>query len=127
MVLILKIPNVILRDLFLVVTLNDVETGEPIAFMLANLLSVTRTGAVPAVGAKYLTSKNATTAACIGAGVISKATINCMKAALPQLDKVLVYDLITDKSKVFCEEMSEMLGIQFEVLIQRKKQLEHLM
>lgn len=99
----------------LIVVLNDVETGEPLAIMSANLLSAMRTGAVPAVGAKYLASKNAKTAACIGAGVISKATITCMKAALPQLEKALVYDLFTEKSKAFCEEMSEKLGFQFEV------------
>lgn len=99
----------------LVVVLNDVETGEPLAFMSANLLSAMRTGAVPAVGAKYCASKNATTAACIGAGVISKATITCMKAAVPQLKKALVYDLYPEKSKAFCEEMSKELGFQFEV------------
>lgn len=101
----------------LVVVLNDVETGEPLAFMSANLLSAMRTGAVPAVGAKYLASKSASTAACIGAGVISKATITCMKAALPGLNKVLVYDLFAEKSKAFCEEMSEKLGLEFEAAI----------
>lgn len=99
----------------LVVVLNNVKTGEPFAFMSANLLSAMRTGAVPAVGAKYLASKNATTATCIGAGVISKATITCMKAAIPQLNKALVYDLVPEKSKAFCDEMSEKLGFKFEV------------
>ncbi len=60
----------------LVVVLNNVETGEPFAFMSANLLSAMRTGSIPAVGAKYLASKNARMAAVIGAGVIGKATIN---------------------------------------------------
>lgn len=99
----------------LMVILNDVETGEPLAIMSANLLSAMRTGAVPAVGAKYLASKNAQTAACIGAGVISKATITCMKAALPQLKKALVYDLISEKSEAFCKEMSKELGLEFKV------------
>lgn len=38
--------------------------------MSANLLSAMRTGAIPAVGAKYLASKNADTVAVVGAGVI---------------------------------------------------------
>lgn len=100
----------------LVVIINDVETGEPLAFMSANLLSAMRTGAVPAVGAKYLAGKNATTAACIGAGVISRATITCMKAALPNLTKAVVYDLIPEKAKAFCDEMSKELGFKFEVV-----------
>ena len=97
----------------LVVVLNDVETGEPLAFMSANLLSAMRTGAIPAVGAKYLASKNATTVAVIGAGVISRATITCMKAALPQLTKAVVYDLYKDKAVAFCNQMSQELGFEF--------------
>jgi len=99
----------------LVVILNNVETGEPFAFMSANLLSAMRTGAVPAVGAKYLASKNAKTVVCIGAGVIGKATVSCMKAALPQLTKALVFDLVPDKAKAFCLEMSNELDFPFEV------------
>lgn len=99
----------------LMVVLNDVETGEPLAIMSANLLSAMRTGAVPAVGAKYLASKNAKTVTCIGAGVISRATITCVKAALPQLDKAVVYDIIPEKAKAFCEEMSKKLELKFEV------------
>jgi ornithine cyclodeaminase/alanine dehydrogenase-like protein (mu-crystallin family) len=99
----------------LMVTLNDVETGEPMAQMSANLLSAMRTGAAPAVGAKYLASKHSRTVACIGAGVIGRATVSCMKAALPQLTKALVYDLNTEKAQAFCKEMSKELDFPFEV------------
>ncbi len=99
----------------LVVVLNNVETGEPFAFMSANLLSAMRTGSIPAVGAKYLASKNARMAAVIGAGVIGKATITCMKAALPDLTKAVVYDLNMEKAGAFCAEMSKELGFAFEV------------
>ena len=40
----------------LMVTLNDVETGQPLAYMSANLLSAMRTGAMPGLAAKYLTA-----------------------------------------------------------------------
>ena len=36
----------------LMVTLNNKDTGEPIAYMSANLLSAARTGAVPGVGGR---------------------------------------------------------------------------
>ncbi|MHC1757950.1 MAG: tyramine oxidase subunit B [Negativicutes bacterium] len=97
----------------LTVTLNDVETGEPLAFMSGNLISCMRTGAVPAVAAKYLATRDATVAAIIGAGVISRATITCLKAAVPELTKVVVYDLLPDKTQAFCREMSTELGIDF--------------
>ena len=38
--------------------LNDPDTGAPIAFLSANALSSTRTGAIPAVGAKYFAKNN---------------------------------------------------------------------
>ncbi len=38
--------------------LNDIETGAPMAYMSANLLSAYRTGAVPGVGARYLARKD---------------------------------------------------------------------
>lgn len=38
----------------LMATLNDVETGQPLAYMSANLLSAMRTGAVPGVVAKNI-------------------------------------------------------------------------
>ena len=37
----------------LTVLLNDKDTGEPLCFMSANLISAMRTGAVPAVGTRY--------------------------------------------------------------------------
>lgn len=95
----------------LTVMLNDVETGEPLALMSANLLSAMRTGAVPAVGARYLARKEAKTVACIGAGVISRATMICMKAALPQLTEGVVYDLEAAKAQAFCDQIKEKTGL----------------
>ena len=41
----------------LVMMLNDKDTGAPLAFMSANLLSAYRTGGIPGIGAKYLAKK----------------------------------------------------------------------
>lgn len=95
----------------LLVVLNDPETAEPLAVMSANLLSAMRTGAVPAVGAKYLARKDANTAGLIGAGVISKATCLCLAAVMENLKEVKVYDIITEKANNFSKEMSKELGI----------------
>jgi ornithine cyclodeaminase len=99
----------------LILVLNDVETGEPFTLMSANLLSAMRTGAVPAVGAMYLASKDAKTAAVVGAGVIGRATMTCMKAALPRLTKAFVYDVVPEKAERFCAEMSKELAVEFKV------------
>jgi ornithine cyclodeaminase len=95
----------------LVVVLNDVETGEPLAFMSANLLSAMRTGAVPAVAAKYLATADASTVSIVGAGVISRATLTCIKAAVPALAKAKVYDLYPEKAQAFCMQMSAELKL----------------
>ena len=52
----------------LTVTLNNKETGEPLAFMSANLISAARTGAVPGVAARYLARKDSEILLCIGCG-----------------------------------------------------------
>lgn len=98
----------------LMVTLNHVETGEPFAYMSGNLLSAMRTGSIPAVGARYLASRDARVAAIIGAGVMGRATITCLKAALPRLAKAVVYDLVPAKAAAFCAQMSSELGFPFE-------------
>ncbi|HMM22007.1 MAG TPA: tyramine oxidase subunit B [Selenomonadales bacterium] len=100
----------------LIVVLNDVETGEPLALMSANLLSAMRTGSVPAVGAKYLARKGADTASLIGAGVISRATLTCLKAALPGLKVAKIYDLVKEKAEAFGETISRELGIQVQAV-----------
>ena len=56
----------------LMVTLNNKDTGEPIAYMSANLLSAARTGAVPGVATRYLARKDAEVLLCIGCGAIGK-------------------------------------------------------
>lgn len=64
----------------LMMTLNDVETGKPLAVMSANLLSAVRTGAMSGVIAKHLAKKDSKIIALIGAGVINKA---CIVSILP--------------------------------------------
>ncbi|WP_338433189.1 tyramine oxidase subunit B [Clostridium tyrobutyricum] len=64
----------------LMMILNDVETGKPLAIMSANLLSAMRTGAMSGVIAKYLAKKNSKVIALVGAGVINKA---CIASILP--------------------------------------------
>lgn len=70
----------------LMVTLSDVETGEPKAIMSANLLSAMRTGAMPAMAAKYLARKDSKVLSLIGPGVINKCALMCYMEVLPNIE-----------------------------------------
>ncbi|MCB5160988.1 tyramine oxidase subunit B [Marinomonas algarum] len=70
--------------------LNDIDTGAPLAFMSANLLSAYRTGAIPGVGARHLARKDAKVIGLLGPGVMGKTTVAAFIAACPDVDTVKV-------------------------------------
>ena len=71
-------------------TLNDKDTGAPLAFMSANILSAYRTGAVPGVGFKYFAKEDAETIGIVGPGVMSKTALAAAVAVRPTLKNVKV-------------------------------------
>ena len=74
----------------LMLTLNDKDTGAPVAYMSANILSAYRTGAVPGVGYKYFAKEDAETVAMIGPGVMSKTALAAILAVRPGIKTVKV-------------------------------------
>lgn len=74
----------------LMLTLMDTETGAPVAYLSANLLSAMRTGAVPGLGARYLSVKNPRVAAIIGPGVMGRMAVSAFVAAQPTINTVKV-------------------------------------
>lgn len=70
--------------------LSDADTGAPLAFMSANLLSAYRTGAVPGVGARHLARKNSKVVGILGPGVMAKTSLSAFIAVHPQIDTVKV-------------------------------------
>lgn len=74
----------------LMFVLNDTDTGAPMAFMSANLLSATRTGAVPGVGARYFARPDSEVLAIIGPGVMNKTSIAAFTAECPSLRAVKI-------------------------------------
>lgn len=73
----------------LMVTLNNKDTGEPIAYMSANLLSAARTGAVPGVATRYLARKDAEVLLCIGCGAIGTSCLDNVITQMPKVKKVI--------------------------------------
>jgi len=70
----------------LMVTLNDIETGQPLAYMSANLLSAMRTGAMPGLSAKYLAPKDAKVLSLIGAGVVNKTSLMAIMSKIKTIE-----------------------------------------
>ncbi len=74
----------------LMFTLNNAETGAPLAFMSANLLSAYRTGAIPGVGARHLARQDARTVGIFGPGVMARTVLAAFVAVRPGIDTVKV-------------------------------------
>ena len=74
----------------LMLILNDKDTGAPLAFMSANILSAYRTGAVPGVGFKTFAREDADTIGIIGPGVMSKTALAAAIAVRPSIKTVKV-------------------------------------
>lgn len=71
-------------------TLNDKDTGAPLAYMSANILSAYRTGAVPGVGYKHLSRKDSKTVGIIDPGVMSKTALAAIMAVRPEIETIKV-------------------------------------
>ncbi len=74
----------------LMLTLNDKDTGAPLAYMSANILSAYRTGAVPGVGYKHLSKKDSKVVGIIGPGVMSKTALAAIMAVRPEIETIKV-------------------------------------
>ena len=97
-----SLPRSILTTL-----LNDPDTGAPIAFLSANTLSATRTGAIPALGAKYYARRDAEVLSQIGAGVVGRSCTNALLLVLKNIKEVRVYDLNRDAAQSYCDELEK--------------------
>lgn len=75
----------------LMVTLNDKDTGAPLAYMSANLISACRTAAVPGVGVKHLAVENAKVLGIAGPGVINSMSVETFAALRPSLEVLKIF------------------------------------
>ncbi len=77
----------------LMMTLNDADTGAPLAYQSANLLSAWRTGAIPGVGAKYLANPDSKVFGVVGAGSIGISSAEAILDVCKQLQVVKIFDV----------------------------------
>ncbi len=74
----------------LMLTLNDKDTGAPLTYMSANILSAFRTGAVPGVGIKYFAKEDSKVVGIIGPGVMSKTAFDAAMAVRHSIETVKI-------------------------------------
>lgn len=74
----------------LMLTLNDKDTGAPIAYMSANILSAYRTGAVPGIGFKYFSKENSKVVGIIGPGVMNKTALTAIMAVREGIETIKI-------------------------------------
>lgn len=99
------------------ITLNDTDTGEPLAIMSGNLVSAMRTGAVPGVAAKYLASEQAKVVGLVGTGVINRASILSIYETRKQINKIKVFDINVDRAKDFKVDIASQIKEDVEIEI----------
>ena len=74
----------------LMMTLLDVDTGAPLAYMSANILSAMRTAAATGVGIKYLSPSNPRVLGIIGPGVMSTYALDAYMELQPTISVLKV-------------------------------------
>ena len=96
----------------LMVTLNNKDTGEPIAYMSANLLSAARTGAVPGVATRYLARKDAEVLLCIGCGAIGTSCLDNVITQMPKVKKVICNNHSVAPAEKLAAHVREAYGVE---------------
>ena len=80
--------------------------------MSANLLSAARTGAVPGVAARHLARKESEVVAVLGCGQINRSCLRSILTQLPNVKKVVCYDIFEEAAKKFLEWEKDELGVE---------------
>ncbi|GHC98340.1 tyramine oxidase subunit B [Novosphingobium pokkalii] len=82
--------------------LNDADTGAPLAYMSANLLSAYRTGAIPGVGARHLARPDSRVLGIVGPGVMARTSLEAFMATCPAIDTVKIKGRGEANLQAFC-------------------------
>jgi ornithine cyclodeaminase/alanine dehydrogenase len=89
-----------------VVCLFDASSTELVAVLEADTLGRFRTGAASAVAARHLAKPGARTLGIIGCGHQADTQVECIRAALPSLERVFAYCRTSERLADFCERVN---------------------
>ncbi|HXR11694.1 MAG TPA: ornithine cyclodeaminase family protein [Gaiellaceae bacterium] len=85
------------------VLLFRADAPELVAVLEADKLGQLRTGAASGVAAKYLARRGATSLGVIGCGWQADSQVECIRAAVPAIERVVAYCRTESSLRAFCE------------------------
>lgn len=94
--------------------LNDRETGEPLAFMSANLISAMRTGCIPGVACRHLAPAGAETLALVGCGAMARTCLPAVLATVPGIAHVACASRTRSHAEQFATWAAETFDVHAE-------------
>src|SRR3954449_13278984 len=86
------------------------DSPELVAVLEADKLGQLRTGAASGVAARHLSASGASSLGVIGCGWQAESQVACIRAALPQLERVVAYCRTEERLRAFCEEHDAVPG-----------------
>ena len=92
------------------VLLFRADAPELVAVLEADKLGQLRTGAASGVAAKHLAASGASSLGVIGCGWQAESQVSCIRAALPDLERVVAYCRTEERLRAFCEENDAVPG-----------------
>jgi alanine dehydrogenase len=93
-----------------VVTLFDTSKAEVAAVIEADKLGQLRTGAASGVAAKHLAREDASTLGVIGCGWQAESQVQCIREAVPSIERVVAYCRTEKRLKSFCKRFGAEAG-----------------
>jgi alanine dehydrogenase len=93
-----------------VVVLFAVDHAEVLALIEADKLGQLRTGAASAVAARHLAKQGAKSLGVIGTGWQAETQVQCIRAALPELERVVAYSRKEEALAAFCARFGAEAG-----------------
>ena len=90
--------------------LSEVEHGQPVAMIEANLLGQMRTGAASGVATKYMARPDARIVGCFGTGFQARAQLKAI-CSVRRIERVDVYSRNDERRRAFADEMSECCNV----------------
>jgi N-[(2S)-2-amino-2-carboxyethyl]-L-glutamate dehydrogenase len=102
------------------VILFDLVTSRPLCVMAADHISSLRTASVSVLAAQHLLTPDATTAAFLGAGALTRQHVMLMAQRLPQLSLCRIFDVVESRAAALCQLLGELVPpdqVKFEAVV----------
>ena len=101
-------------DVRFVVLLFETTRADLVAVIEANKLGQLRTGAASGVAAKFLARPGAQTLGVIGCGWQAETQVECIRAAVPTVERVVAYCRTRERLDAFCERLGAEAGESYQ-------------